>query len=136
MTRTPVPSSPEDFLRDCPGGIDVYETVLDALRAVAPDVQVRTSRSQIAFRRARGVAYLWRPGQYLRHPRTELVLSIALPHALHSQRFAEVAHPAPSTWMHHLDIRGVDDIDDEVRTWLAEALMCAEPALLSAVDAQ
>lgn len=127
MTRTPVPSSPEEFLRESPGGIDVYETVLDALRTVAPDVQVRTSRSQIAFHRRRGFAYLWRPGQYLRHPRTAIVLSIALPRRVHSSRFAEVAHPAPSTWMHHVDINGVEDIDDEVRAWLAEAALAASP---------
>lgn len=49
------------------------------------------------------------------------VLSIALPYQVASPRFKQVAHPSPTMWMHHLEIHHVDEIDDEVRGWLADA---------------
>ena len=75
----------------------------------------------MAFRRRRGFAYLWLPGQHLSHPGAEVVLSIALGRAVGSPRFKEVAHPAPGQWMHHLELRSGDDLDDEVAGWLREA---------------
>ena len=51
------------------------------------------SRSQVAFRRRRGFAYLWRPAQYVRSD-VPAVLSLALPRELVSDRFKEVVHPS------------------------------------------
>jgi hypothetical protein len=59
------------------------------------DVEVRTSRSQVAFRRRRGFAVLWRPGRYLAHPGAEVVLSILLERRVASPRWKEVVQPAP-----------------------------------------
>lgn len=101
--------------------------VREVLVASHPDVTERVGRSQVAFRRARGFAYLWRPGQYLRHPAAEVVLSLGLPHRLESPRFKEVVHPAPSTWMHHLELSSVDDVDGEVVGWLRRAADAAGP---------
>jgi hypothetical protein len=38
-----------------------------------------------------------------------------------SPRWKEVVHPAPRTWMHHLELRLPDEVDGEVRAWLVEA---------------
>ena len=84
-------------------------------------IEVRVSRSQVAFWRKRGFAYLWMPGQYLKHPGAEVVLSIALGRLDGSDRFKEVAHPTPRHWIHHLEIRDLADLDDEVAGWLHEA---------------
>jgi hypothetical protein len=83
--------------------------------------EVRISKSQAAFWRKRGFAYLWMPGQYLRRPTAEVVLSIALGRLDESTRFKEVAHPAPAHWTHHLEIHNLSDLDDEVEGWLREA---------------
>jgi hypothetical protein len=112
--------TPEEFLGESSTGRAVF-AALEELLAGLPDVEVRTTRSQIAFRRRRGFAYLWLPGMYLRQPRTEVVLSIATDREIRSPRFAEVVHPAPGTWQHHLDVRDTRDLDDEVARWLREA---------------
>ena len=91
-------------------------SVLDGLGTV----EVRTSKSQVAFRGKRGFAFLWLPGQYLATPTTEVVLSIALGRQDPSTRFKQVVHPAPAHWMHHLEVHDVGDIDDEVVGWLRE----------------
>jgi hypothetical protein len=111
---------PEDFFAGHPDAAAVFEKVRTALDRLGP-VEVRTSKSQVAFRRKRGFAFLWLPGRYLSRPTAEVVLSIALGRHDASPRFKEVAHPAPSQWMHHLEVRDAGDIDDEVVGWLGEA---------------
>ena len=84
------------------------------------EVQVRVSKSQIAFRRRRGFAYVWRPAQYIDSD-VPAVLSIALGRQLHSSRFKEVVQPSAKVWMHHLELREPAQVDQEVKSWLREA---------------
>ena len=81
---------------------------------------VRVTKSQVAFRRGRGFAYVWRPGQYV-NSEVPAVLSIALPREISSDRIKSVAHPSSKVWMHHIELSEVSQIDDEVCAWLAEA---------------
>jgi hypothetical protein len=57
----------------------------------------------------------------LRRSAAEVVLSIVLGRADGSPRWKEVVHSAEKHWMHHLELTGPDDIDDEVIEWLREA---------------
>lgn len=49
------------------------------------------------------------------------VLSIVLARNLSSPRFKEIAHPSSDVWMHHIEMREPDQVDDEVTGWLREA---------------
>ena len=111
---------PEDLFAGHPVALAVLERVRTVLEETGP-LEIRTTRSQVAFRRARGFAYLWRPGQYLAGSVAPVVLSVALGRHDPSPRFKEVAHPSPRHWMHHLEIRDVAEVDDEVVGWLIEA---------------
>lgn len=110
----------EEFFAGHPLGVLVFRKVQSVVQGYA-DVQVRTSKSQVAFRRKRGFVYLWLPGQYLRNPAAEVALSIALGRHDQSTRFKQVVHPATRHWMHHLEIGDIRDIDDEVVGWIREA---------------
>jgi hypothetical protein len=110
----------EELLRGRPAALAIYRRVVATVAELGPS-EVRATKSQVAFRRERGFAYLWVPGQYLRNPCAEVVLSIALGRHVPSQRFKQVAHPATDQWMHHLELHGPDDVDDEVVAWLREA---------------
>ena len=112
--------TPEEYLAGHPLAQAVFLRIKAVLEGLGP-VEVRASKSQIAFRRRRGFAYLWMPGQYLSRPQAEQVLSIALGRHVESERFKEVAHPSAKHWMHHLEITDVEQIDSEVVDWLAEA---------------
>ncbi|HEX6254658.1 MAG TPA: DUF5655 domain-containing protein [Euzebyales bacterium] len=112
--------TPDDFLGDSVLGANVFAAVERAL-AEFGNVEVTTTRSQIAFRRRRGFVYLWLPGKYLKAPQAEVVLSIAMDRKLTSRRFKEVTHASPRIWQHHLEIRDVADVDAEVQGWLLEA---------------
>jgi hypothetical protein len=87
--------------------------------------ETRITKSQVAFRRRRGFAYVWIPGRYLAHPGADVVLSIALRERIESRRWKEVVQPAPGTWMHHLEVRRLQDLDDEVSGWLRAAYASA-----------
>ncbi len=112
--------TPEELLAPSPVALAVLVRVREVLADVT-DLDVRASRSQVAFRRRRGFAYLWRPGQYLRGDVADVVLTVALGRHDPSPRFKEVAHPASAHWVHHLELRDVAEVDDAVVAWLHEA---------------
>jgi hypothetical protein len=111
--------SPEEFFSGHPDGLAVYRAVAETVAALG-DSQVRVSKSQVAFHRRRGFAYVWRPGQYVSST-APAVLSIALPREVESARFKQVVHPAARVWMHHLELGSPGEVDDQVAEWLREA---------------
>ena len=113
-------TNPEEFFAERPDALRVYETVRAEVERLGP-VEVRVTRSQVAFRRRRGFAYLWLPGRWLRNPTADVVLSLVLDHRVPSTRFKQVVRPSPRTRVHHLEVRDVADIDDEVSGWLSDA---------------
>ena len=113
-------TTPQEFFVGWPLALAVYERVMEVLAGDVP-VDVRVSKSQVALRRRRGFAYLWLPGQYLSRPDAEVVLSIALGRRIESPRWKQVVEPRPGQWMHHLEIRDISDVDQEVAGWLQEA---------------
>ena len=108
---------PEAFFEGSELGVAVYRWA----RALVPDAEVRVTRSQVALRRGRGFAWLWRPRMYLGRRGAEIALSMALPRKDPSPRWKEIVHPGPRTWMHHLEVAELDQLDDEVVAWLLEA---------------
>jgi len=111
--------SPESFFQGFPDGLALFHAV-EAAVSDAGEAEVRVTKSQIAFRRRKGFAYVWRPGQYVTSE-VPAVLSIALPRQVSSGRFKAVAHPSAAVWMHHLELTNPSEVDDEVRDWLVEA---------------
>lgn len=119
---TPAGGSPE--LAAFFAGHPVAQAVFDRVRSVLADAggcTVRVSRSQVAFRRRRGFAYLWLPGQYLARPAADVVLTVALGRHDGSPRWKQVVHPSRAHWIHHLEVHDPADIDEEVAGWLREA---------------
>lgn len=116
-------TGPEELFAGFPRTLAVCRAVGSAVATVG-DATVGVTRSQVAFRRRRGFAWVWRPGQYVRSE-VPAVLSVALPRELGSDRFKEVVHPSPRVWMHHLELHEPEEVDDEVVSWLAEAWAAA-----------
>lgn len=112
-------ASAEGLFDGSPEGLAICRAVQEAVSRLG-EASMRVTKSQVAFRRRRGFAYVWRPGQYVRSE-VPAVLSIALPRELVSDRFKEIAHPSPKIWMHHVELRDVSDVDEQVLEWLDEA---------------
>jgi hypothetical protein len=109
----------EEFFAPDEGAVSIYRAL--ARFVVGLDgVEVVVSKSQVAFRARRGFAYAWVPGRYVKND-AAVVVSIALREELRSSRFKEVAHPSPTTWMHHVELRRVSDVDPELIAWIKRA---------------
>ena len=93
-------------------GLALCRAVEQMLAVPAPPA-IRATKSQVAFREARGFAYVWWPGRYVRSD-VPAVLSIALRSRIDSARFKSVVSPSPGVWMHHLELRSEADLDAEV----------------------
>jgi hypothetical protein len=111
---------PEDLFAGHLVALGVLARVRVVLEVGGP-VEVRATKSQVAFRRTRSFAWLWRPGQYLGGAVAPAVLSIALGRRDGSSRWKEVVQPSSGHWMHHLEVRDPSEIDHEVEAWLREA---------------
>ncbi|HEV7951347.1 MAG TPA: DUF5655 domain-containing protein [Glaciihabitans sp.] len=108
----------EFFARDAKA-VAIYRAFARPLVAWG-GVSVRVTTSQVSFRARRGFAYAWAPQQYITSD-VPVVVSLALSQRLDSARFKKVAHPVPSTWMHHIELREVADVDDELIQWAKRA---------------
>jgi hypothetical protein len=105
-------------------GQELSRQLFDALRGMIEKlgpVELRVTKSQIAFRRGKAFAWAWMPGKYLRRKAAPLVLSVSLPERDASPRWKQIVEPAPGRFMHHLELYAIDEIDDEVRAWLQVA---------------
>ena len=113
------PVAGEEFFARDETAVSIYRALAGSL-VVLDGVRVVASKSQVAFWARRGFAYAWAPGRYLKSD-VPVVLSFALGERLTSARFKEVVHPSPALWMHHVELRAVEDVDDEVIGWLERA---------------
>lgn len=109
-----VDRKPEDFFEGFPENLAMCHQFQRAVAAIGE------ARARSRFRRRKGFAYVWRPGQYVDSD-VPAVLSIALTFQIRSDRFKEVVHPSANLWMEDLELRETGQIDHEVRAWLALA---------------
>ena len=103
--------------------------LLDTLRAAIEslgEVELRATKSQVAFRRRKAFAWAWIPGRALRGRNlAPLVLTLALRRRHPSPRWKQIIEPYPGHFTHHLELRAPGEIDDEVRAWIEEAWSAA-----------
>lgn len=111
------PATLEQYLGDHPGSADLLRALRRILALVGP-VEEQLTKSQLAFRRTRIVAWAWAPGQYRRGRGAPLALSFDFPSRDRSPRWKEVVEIRPGRFMHHLELWSAEDLDDEVEAWL------------------
>lgn len=116
--------SVEQFFAEEPLGTQVYHALVRVVDDLGP-ATVRVTKSQVAFRRRTGFCWVWLPGMYLRRPGAQVVISLALGHEDTSPRWKQVTQVGDRRWMHHLEVRSADDVDEELATWLAAAYALA-----------
>ena len=114
----------DEFFAGRPDSRQIFEALRIAVDALGP-VEVRVTKSQVAFRRRRAFAWAWMPGAYLRGQVAPLVLTLPFRRRDPSPRWKEVVEPYPGRFTHHLELRSPAEIDDEVRAWLQETWTAA-----------
>lgn len=110
----------DDFFAGKDASRQIFETLHRTVDCLGT-VEVRVTKSQVAFCQSRAFAWAWMPGSYLRGKHAPLVLTISLRRRDSSPRWKEIVEPRPGRFTHHLELFSSDEIDDEVRAWLQEA---------------
>lgn len=110
----------EDFFCEHEESRRLYGAVSALIHTLGP-VDVRMTKSQVAFSRRKAFAWVWAPDQYLRGKHAPLVLSIALRRRDASPRWKQIVEPTPGRFLHHLELHSADALDAQVRGWLSEA---------------
>ena len=103
----------------------VFEALAEAVGRLG-DVDVRITKTQVAFRRRVGFAYAWVPEKHLGRPGAPLVLTVALRRRDDSPRWKEVVEPAKGRFTHHLELHQTDEVDEDVVGWLREAWLTSD----------
>ena len=98
--------------------------IFEALRGAIEDlglVEIRITKSQVAFCREKAFAWAWIPDRYLHGKHAPLVLTLGFRQRDASPRWKEIVELKPGRFTHHLELYSTTDIDDEVRAWLRAA---------------
>src|SRR5512143_2739864 len=98
----------DEFFEGCDPSRQLFETVHSSIMRIGA-ATLRLGKSQIAFRRRKGFAFVWIPGRYLRGRTAPLVLTIALARHDMSPRWKQVVEPYPGRFIHHLELHSSED---------------------------
>lgn len=105
-----------------PDLLPLYQVLEARILEEFPDVTIRATKTQIAFRNRYGFAYLWPPTRRVKgRPGRYLVLTFGLGHQVQDRRIVESVEPYPNRWTHHVIIETAQDLDDQTMDWLREA---------------
>lgn len=110
------------FFSRKPETLPLYEAVEAALRAIAPEIEIRVQKTQVTFRQKRVVACVWLPLRRVKaRPETYILVTFGLPYRVDSPRILGAVEPAPNRWTHHVPVASAEEVDEELKAWLREA---------------
>ncbi len=110
----------DQFFDNYPDSRALFDPLFEVVNEIGP-VEIKISKSQIAFIHKKTYAWAWIPAKYLRGKTAPLVITISFRRRDSSPRWKEIVEPYPGRFMHHLELRSVDEIDSQVRQWLKQA---------------
>ena len=94
---------------------EVYERLMAEMLAKWPDMKVEVKKTQISFKNRFMFACASKAsGNRLR-------LTFSLPYRAESERILQATEPYPMRWTHHVVLKSIGDIDDEVMGGLGQA---------------
>ncbi len=103
--------------------LPVYEALRELFFHLCPGLEVRVSKTQVSFLpsvMAACVSFLPARRKAERPP-VWLTLTLCLPYRIESARIAQCSEPYPMRWTHHIMLSSVEEVDDELASWAAEA---------------
>ena len=102
----------------------LFEKLCEMVKAIG-DVDLRVTRSQVAFRRRKTFAWAWVPGRYLHGKTAPLVLTLSFFERDSSPRWKQIVEPTPGRFTHHLELHSQNDLDVQLMEWLRRAWLAA-----------
>jgi hypothetical protein len=110
----------DEFFAGYEDSRSIFDALCSAIGDLGP-VEMRVTKSQVAFYRRKAFAWAWTPDRYLHGKHAPLVLTLSFHYPDSSPRWKEIVEPTPGRFTHHLELYSPADIDDKVRDWLLAA---------------
>ncbi len=116
------------FFAQYPTALPLYEAFEARLLTMFPKTSVRVQKTQISFanRRIYACVSFLRVRKKADLPDPYIVVTLGLSYPLQSDRVAVKTEPYPGRWTTHIVIGSVEEMDDELFSWVQEAYSFAE----------
>ena len=108
--------------------LPLYESFREAVLEKVPDTRIEVKKTQISFfNRHMYVAVSFAPVRRVKNrPDPFLTITFGMPYRKESARIDVAVEPYPNRWTHHVMIGSVEEIDQELLSWIEEAAAFAE----------
>ena len=108
--------------------LPLYETFREAVLEKVPDTRIEVKKTQISFfSRHMYAAVSFAPVRRVKNrPDPFLTITFGMPYRKESARIDVAVEPYPNRWTHHVMIGSVEEIDQELLSWIEEAAAFAE----------
>lgn len=103
----------------------LYARIEQHILSTYPDVTVRHTKTQSAF--ARKVQFVWVTPPLRKADAGGVMLYIALPFPLDSQRVLRMGYPSHDRYMHHILLHDESEFDEEIIGWIEAAWAMVGP---------
>ena len=111
------------FFNERPQALSLYRAFEERVLAELEGVSIKVQKTQITFSNRRvfaAVSFL--PARRAKdRPDPYITVTLGLHRRLDSLRVDQVSEPYPGRWTHHLVIGAVEEIDNELMSWVREA---------------
>lgn len=105
-----------------PEELTLYEALFARMSAVVPEASVKVQKSQISFYGRHLFAAVSLPVRRKKDwPRHCLLVTFGLVHRVGHQRIAVAVEPYPNRWTHHVVVSSIEEMDQQLFTWIKEA---------------
>ena len=103
--------------------LPLYETFREAVLEKVPDTRIEVRKTQISFfNRHMYAAVSFAPVRRVKNrPDPFLTITFGMPYRKESTRIDVAVEPYPNRWTHHVMIGSVEEIDQELLSWIEEA---------------
>ena len=111
------------FFNEKPSALPLYEAFAQRLFAEIDNVTVKVQKTQISFSNKCNFAFVsFLPARKAKkRPKTYITVTFGLGYKKDSPRIDAASEPYPNRWTHHMLISSVEEIDDELMSWIKEA---------------
>lgn len=108
------------FFNEHPEALPIYDHLEEVIYSRFPVVNKRVQKTQIGFsnRHLFACVSFARVKRKAELPDPFLVVTLGLPEPLESKRVAVKSEPFPGRWTTHIVVGSIEEIDEELLTWL------------------
>lgn len=116
------------FFDNHANALPLYEAFETRLNEMLPETTIKVQKTQITFsnRHVYACVSFLRARKKAELPASYIVITLGLPYPLESERVAAKTEPYPGRWTTHIVVSRLDEMDDELFSWVRQAYEYSE----------